>query len=249
MAAIQGSKQEDSADREKGVSDVTAMVPNLKMLSFGEGFTSLKQLCNRHCVVSTYSPSGLNSNQYATLAIPLNGLPPRINPDNRFFNDFAAYFSYAFLAERGGRRWKLAVRASTGTPSSMNSRVDAWISSRPAYIGAYEQPMIFSQSAVTDPEAYFAEARYGNAVHLDSVFLHPFTEFETPYLGVCQFTNPRKPLNKGRGTFGSVDECINIGVGVVTSSTYYTELLSAAADDYSLHGFFFVPQFRQITNT
>lgn len=247
VAAVQSSKKKAEGEREDDVSTVVVPIPNLKMLSFGEGFTSIKQLCNRHCVVSTYLTSATTSGTMTMISWPRGGLVPRINAGNSFLNDFSNYFSYAFLAERGGRRWKFCHDFYTPTNSACN-RAEAWLSTRLPSVA----PMLNTNTFPSSATCEFNQMRLGNGVHLDSTSIHPFLEFETPYIGVCQFVNPRKPVNKGYGAFGTTltDQCINVNIAVQTGSASSTfQLFGAAADDFSLHGFFYVPQLRPITNT
>jgi hypothetical protein len=254
VAAVQSSKKPaDEAEPKSGASDVVVSTPNLKMLSFGEGFTSLKQLANRYCVVSTERADSFTAKYLANLAWPLEGMPPKITSNGRFLNDFSTYFSYAFLSMRGGKRWKYSVApystaAGLAIPDSVG-KIQAWIGARHDTAGAYPVAMQVRGDIIGSTGEVFCENRYGNGVHLDSLNLHPYLEFETPYIGMCQFTNPRKPFAKDYGNFGSTGECINVSFYAGACTSTIGQLFQAAGDDFSLHGFFFVPEMRPITNT
>lgn len=235
---------DEAAEKTKGPSEVTSLTGNLKMVSFGEGFTSIKQLANRYCVVVLPTiNTAIPTTDMSIRSIPLNGVHADSSPVWTY-NDFGTYFSYAFLAERGGRRWKYTW-ANSGPGNAANARWEVWMGTRPAIGGVYPPPLVSSSDNLTGGAIMpYSMARYGNGVHLDAFNLHPWLEFETPYIGMCQFTNPRKPLNKMSGNWGSVGECINIVCYQSASSSNPSCLMSSAADDYSLHGFFFVPKFR-----
>jgi len=156
---------------------------------------------------------------------------------------YQAWFAPAFLAMRGGFRFKVfrhqADLTAPGNQYPQNSyqrvntsRVD--FSSYRPFIQQSYQDSVLTQRDVD----LTAASSYGAAV--TTSYIHTGSEFEMPYLLPERFANPRKITGLFNPSAGKLEVPSFFFEHQATASRF--DIYSAAADDFSLHYFMYVPE-------
>jgi hypothetical protein len=270
VAAVQGP---DGPLESAELNDVTSSgseqnevvretIPNRPKIYFGESFTSIKQLCNRHCL---YLSGYLNNVQdpgmraiahYQRTFLPIEkSVLPAIVSVQAIGSSFAAFFSPAFLAMRGGDRFKFTIHGGAANQGPW-SIVPPGIVTAPCPATSYVRvstvntPSTLSQMAVSNVfdgvsrELWLKDIVSTNSgTMLESVWIHNSLEYEVPYLTRTRFINPRKILPLIKGKSSAESPRLIYEAGFPDESLRY-DLWHASADDFSLHFFMFVPEIR-----
>jgi hypothetical protein len=238
------------------VSEVAQPVTSgREKIYFGESFTSIKQLCNRHSLA--FSGTVLNSansnatffefQQYPVLPYELDS---RDYGSTVISASYAAWFAPGFLAMRGGFRFKYVPRAprfvntpwtassvGAAVPAQMNVQAFTTQTSAGAYFTATDVPTLALGNALDE----FMQ-QTGSGTALETTWIHGGLEFEVPYILPVRFINPRKIAPRYHGSTGEY-VCVTHDKYASDASVPF-DLWTSVADDFSLHYFMFVPEYR-----
>ncbi len=224
---------------------------------FGEKFTSLKELCNRYVVIYRERQASVQS---SPIIITLPNQPMNAFAGNStvagnsvFTTSYSSYFRSAFLAERGGVRYKVIPiddYASTDFPSYAGPS-GSYCSVVPI-VGENTNPY-FTQSAVSNTASWGSQYRStGGGCLLTNNDTKMGAEFEFPDVDTCRFRNPREFLvvsGNGYAPGNMERPCVTMGFSTVGGRQKLIEIWQAVGDDYSLHGFQYVPKYTFVTLT
>jgi len=225
---------------------------------FGEVFHTIKQLASRSSIVAFGQLDVQGTDQVIrTIFHPIRqpGLPETYNFNGTitynmnvwYLNDFSTYFATAFLAERGGHRWKfleLDPPLEIGQPRAPSQMVNSvWLEvnsttapSNPWY-GVAASSSNFGYVTTTS----LSESSSG--AMLDSKWIHPAIEYEVPFMSRARFVNPRKIRNWESPLLERPAVQLNLSNYYTAAAVYGTpyQMWHSVADDYSLHYFMYVP--------
>jgi len=253
----------ESAETKPVVGTDIALVENAidqrAALYYGERFLSLKKLLNRHFPAYIWSKTGQTAENAIETSIFINPLPfpaqiiahPALPAGSDNALTPASYLSGAFLAMRGGMRYKFmrSSQRTQGTPGGSLASISPEITTVSTTF-AYSGTSFTTVNQRMDPAVGGLGSidflkNYGLGAAVTQTTIHPFLEFEVPYTARTRFINPRKCLPWF--TIPQNTECINYTwfprVSPITENVDTFQAFQAVADDFSLHGFMYVPTF------
>jgi hypothetical protein len=236
---------------------VRETIPNRPKIYFGESFTSIKQLCNRHCLyLSGYLHNAqapgmraLAHYQRTFLPIEKSLMPATLNLQ-AMGSSFSAFFGPAFLAMRGGERFKFTIHSGADSDAPYGNFVPSCPITSYVRVSTVNTPSTLFQMTVSNVfdglsrELWLKDVVSTNSgAMLESVWIHNSLEYEVPYLTRTRFINPRKilPLIKGKSLAESPRIIYEAGF---PDEVLRYDLWHASGDDFSLHFFMFVPEIR-----
>jgi len=148
---------------------------------------------------------------------------------------------------RGGSRFKFNIHTGTSdltSPSYPSPNVNyARVSTVPSgtFVNTFEPEVTMVGTSL---ELYLKDIVSNNSgALLDCLWIHNSLEYEVPYLNRTRFVNPRKLLPMYVGTAQAEVPRIVFEIPIFTAQRR-VDLWQAAADDFSLHFFMFVPEYR-----
>lgn len=261
VGAVEGPGDEESVEpvvETSSPSNVLDTTWGRERLYFGEVVTSIKQLCARETL--TYFGKSRAEHYTQRYNIPprpvllANQLQIASPATLNWGFSYEAYFSPAFLAMRGGHRFKAVWRSADETvPFSVVTPPDAPTlaftienEGSPLEWFKFGDYLPYSMQTATKARTMAYSA---NGAALESTWIHPALEFEVPYTTPARFINPRKTIDIYQATV------VGLVPSVVSQPTSYDdeggtwrvqEVWTSVADDFSLHGFMYVPLMRAI---
>jgi hypothetical protein len=222
--------------------------PMITKVFFGESCTDLIQLCKRFAVCAvvydTITTDVVRRNFAARFAPVWDGTviaTPYTNVQQ--FNSFPAYFSLAFLAERGGVRKKVFYTMGVSGVNTDPAHQNKWM-----YLARSGTEENYSKTtfSIATWKANATCGLYGGAgsdYTKDS--MNAGQEVEVPFLSRYRFKNPRKvvpmylPDKERHALYQTFNNCFG-----ATNNAYCAQVWDAAADDFSLHYFYCAPRYR-----
>jgi hypothetical protein len=273
VSAVQGPVIETEPHSQSGSGSfpVADVMPGREKIYFGETVTSLKQLCNRDCMAyygKVLAPTGTTGDfNWAFFRMPPFplGLIEENFPETSYVKtafNYPAWFSPAFLAMRGGFRYKVAfptgvnllkdlpgesdINPKNYQPGNFNCMASSLEQGTLDWFSPAVMDMMESFSPTTNAAAVMTAA---GAVY-DNLMIHPALEFEMPYTNPGRFVNPRKQTPWYKADLNAIVPA----VGFVPKAIFDADLqqfqqvqiFMSGADDFSLHGFMFIPECRTV---
>ena len=256
VGAVEGPSDIDEVEPVAATStgnDVVDIMPGREKIYFGEVISSIKQLCNREClnykglVTVTHAFSRYNLPPFPFL--PAGPSQMAVPPALSVGFTFQAYFAPCFLAMRGGQRFKVVTRAVLQAVPFMpyspaESIVSAYSIDNRSETAYWFQDIPFLPDGGPTLATLKDLGNMASGTALESTWIHPALEIEMPYTTPCRFVNPRKTISLYEAKVRSLTPTV---VPATTSydtesGTYRSvEVWTSAADDFSLHGFMFIP--------
>lgn len=197
------------------------------LLFFGERSISIKDICNKPMFMG--EPTGATAIPYIQFSLPID--PPHMESlDNP---SFIGWFAPAYLAQRGGYRFKIVNVNPSTTASNDQSRTGrfAFINYVPLLTPMVKATLANILDKFDFSGGYiFYRTADGGA-----------TEIEVPFINLNRFSNPRELSYDANSlaTSSLYEVVINNGITIATERNL---VFASAADDYSLHGYYVAPR-------
>jgi len=251
--ALEGPEDVDDvsvAGEPEHQSLIAPLHPTNTRIFFGERFTSIKELCNRYVMIQSRIIDDVTTNPIL-MTLPNAPFPAFCGQTTAVgqgtsYTSYASYFRAAFLAERGGIRYKVLPfihnnDAAVVTYSGPNSSFTSVSSITDEIVGPYFTP---TPTPATSNWAGYSVATGGGSV-ISNNDTKSALEFEFPDVDTCRFRNPREyPVVAPAYSSGTVERPIVVlGFSTTGIAPNFYQVWAAAADDYSLHGFQYVPKY------
>jgi hypothetical protein len=258
VIATEGPEISEAEANDVGTKDplgstvVLDVKPGREHIYFGESFTSIKQLCNRHSLALLGSYTNDPAFAKGWLKLPIlfqtpceydNGPLPGSGAKMLAAQTYMSYLAPAFLAMRGGIRGKFAINTagapSTPIPANFFTEVTTIAAAPSVANGIRTHIASVDYTLQCNNMAIFS----GQGSVGSNLWIHPALEFEVPYVGPSRFINPRKmlPWNRGQNSGTNLVMVLPNVYGTTVNYEYW----QGAADDFSLHHFLFVPETHQ----
>jgi len=211
--------------------------PHIFMTNFGEKIDSLREVVKKFSFHQSASISDLDvlADGLRVLYFPMYPASP---PQNlglltqdfvttlAMSHTYPSYFSLPFLAKRGGMRWKSYI------PSNNDYNPIG-------FVGTKYTSEAFSQDNMgVLPYHDSVFSQFSDSMSLTCPSQQPFREFEVPYLGQANFVKARYNFLQGNSQKFAVGIMGYAGLTDIRADNFV-----AAADDYTLNQFLYVPTF------
>lgn len=254
------STDEKNAPRIETVKETIAMcepvVDSTDLVYFGENVVSYRQLMKRYTLWSSLG-TGVAAPAGGATLIKMPDFPP-----NRGYSAFGAvangannfnpsnttilnYLGYAFMAFRGGIRWKVVVSDTLPENAQLISVARSALLND--YTGPYQSTI---PEVLTTPYAYSVNRvvntldTFHSGGHL-TISKQPVLEFETPYYQRRRFSSTRNL--GGKATFAADDLAHRIVACRPTGSIQTFDMFVAGAEDATFIGFQGAPPLKLTT--
>jgi hypothetical protein len=216
-------------------------IPDRNLLYFGEESLSVKDICSKPMLIADVGSFASNVTR-----LPLPDEPTwwtSASIGGGAPGAFMGWFAPAYLAQRGGKRWKV-VRSLGGTNGTSSGQgildpsrtiTTAWLN----FDATVATALVPSGSASDMFSVLDGTGGYVLVRNIDNATL----EVEVPYLSLCRFTNPRHLIYRsltGNPSFDLFSNATTTLRYVGGSPNNY--IFGSCADDYSLHGYFVPPK-------
>lgn len=254
---VAAAVDDDQQLQGSAIPEVVQMLkPGRDRIYFGETFSSIKQMCNRHCLNWTFPVFADDS---ATFYFPLIPYPYGANeqaiyalPLTTTGMTFQAWFAPAFLAMRGGFRFKMIRHQADTAPDALQAPQNSYLRVNTFPLTTTEAsnrpfaPFSIPTASVTSRSVDLASSTsFGTA--LTTSYIHSGLEYEVPYILPERFANPRKITGLYKYSVGGLEVPHFFYEAQPTAGRW--DIFSSAADDFSLHYFMFVPEYRVVSQT
>lgn len=244
VAMVQGEGGDDEAtDQHVGQSPPLNYLgkPSIMALCYGERYVSLKQLVSRHTLARSWVPTGTTSGLNITyLQHPLPCPIPDVGGDATFnVVTLHGLFAPCFLAQRGGFRYKMDPQLAASTTQAETFVYSAALVTPVASPNMAPSHVLLYDNASTS-KLRRAAARESQGTVIGDLRHHPLLEWEAPDVCRTNFRNARKMQNDVYLQGGRrVTELQFPAFTLLTPPR--VDIYMGVADDYSLHGFAFLP--------
>lgn len=220
--------------------------PHIFQTSIGEKIDSLRQIVKKFSPYAVYTINESPVAYYGLNAVVVPSYPTY--PEHTLANSkhlpkldcaglnwtYMTWFSQCFLARRGGVRWKCG---NTNTVDSLCKGYAAFgtelRNSTDAYQGYY-----FDMGLPFTIDGMFANHTYTDLT------AQPFVEIEVPSIEGSNFSIARRNVSPDYVGANNLTPHLVMGfMGQTVQDTYYLPTEVAAADDFSLNQFLYIPAF------
>jgi hypothetical protein len=237
--------------------------PDRHRIYFGETIASFKELFARPVIWFKGFIDNTASNATMSFYAPAFPFLPHEPADTPIIDTAICFTPMAwlepcFLAARGGIRHTYVPLISVAA----DAEGTGWTNPKPrTTLSSYIRVMTavrllsFWFTTIDDPlppggsnNVALHAMKTCNGAAQDSLFIHGGVEFEAPYLIPARFRNPRKILPHLRSSTRGFVPLVS-QQKFDTNNKQQFEWWLSAGDDYSLHGFMYIPEFRPVNQT